>query len=457
MQSSKLGFGIALVLTGWIALASVDGQTQFGGAQPPPVKKGYLVVAGAKEYEMLTEYAELEVKFRSFDPDTSIIKFWKDYEHADKEHKDDYDRAQKTWKDQVKTLENRYNTLQNEYRQQMATARTPQDKNSRMTNFKSQMDNLNNEKRNADQAFKDAIKNFGMVRDTLEYELVVDKDAPIRKMWGPKMFDDKGKTRFMSKDEQTKYKGTDPKLPGWISKLEIFEKNTHIKIKMRPASAMTKEAEPEPEPVNSQTSSDFKTFDSPAGRFSVLMPGVPKETTQALQTPAGQIQVTAYELELSGIAYTAGFSDMPRGIITDASREQVYDGAIKGGAAIVKATIVSTNKTKLADQDGREALMKEPAGLFVRMKICFVGDRMYSLQIAGPESSVKSGDATRFFDSFKVLSAPGVSAKDDPTGKRAGVKLEDRPVVKMVIAESDPSVTTTTTPAMKSNPSLKKY
>ena len=47
---------------------------------------------------------------------------------------------------------------------------------------------------------------------------------------------------------------------------------------------------------------------------------------------------------------------------------------------------------------------------------------------------------------------PGVVAKDDPAAaKKAEMKLEDRPAVKMVIAESDPNVTApaASTPGIK--------
>jgi hypothetical protein len=251
-HASKLGVGIVAILTGWILVSSVDGQQLGLGSQPPPVKKGHLIIAGAKEYDLLSQVAEVEGKFRSFDPDTSIVKVRVEYEHADKEHKDDFDRNQKNYKDQVKNLSDRYNNLQNEYKQAMSGRLSPQDKQNRLNNYNNQMQTLTNDKRNADQQYKDALKNLGMVRDYIDYELLVAKDAPIRKMWAPKLFDDKGKAREMTKEERLKYKGPDAKMVGWITKMETFEVNTPVKVKIRPPADM-KEPEPEPEPVNSQT------------------------------------------------------------------------------------------------------------------------------------------------------------------------------------------------------------
>jgi hypothetical protein len=254
-QSSKLGIGIVALVAGWALVTSVEGQQPLG-LQPstqPAVKKGHLITAGVKEYEMLADYPEIEGQFRSFDPDKSIIKVRIEYEHADKEHKDEFDRAQKTYRDQQKSFHERYNNLQNDYRNAMGT-RNPQDKNNRLNGYKNGMDSLGNDKRNSDQQYKDALKNMGMIRDYIDYEFIVEKDAPIRKLWAPKLFDDKGRPRTQSsftKEETLKYKGPDSKMVGWIAKLETFEVKTPVKLKIRQASM--KELEPEPEPVNSTT------------------------------------------------------------------------------------------------------------------------------------------------------------------------------------------------------------
>jgi hypothetical protein len=263
-HASKYGIGILAVLAGWIAASSINGQ-QPAGSQSPPVKTGHLIPAGAKEYELLADVAEVEGKFRSYDPDTLVVKVRVEYEHADKEHKDEYDRQQKNYNEQIKNLQNRFNNLQNDYKQAMAT-RNPTDKNNRMNNFNNQMQTLTNDKRNADQQHKDALKSLGMVRDFIDYELVVAKDASIRKTWAPKMFDDKAKVRDMTKEERVKYKGPDPKMVGWIAKLETFEVNMLVKIKLK---ASVKEPEPEPEPVNSETPAPSTTTPPPAPNAGV--------------------------------------------------------------------------------------------------------------------------------------------------------------------------------------------
>jgi hypothetical protein len=250
-HTSKLGVGIVAVLTSWIAVNSVEGQIGLQPSAPPAVKKGHLIIAGTKEYELIADLPEVEGKFRSFDPDKSLIKFRVEYEHPDKDHKNDFDNAQKTYRDKLKNFHDRYNNLQNDYRAAMSV-RNPNDKNNRLKNYQNQMESLNTDKRNADQEYKDNLNKMGLIRDVIDYELLVDKDAPIRKLWSPKLFDDKGKVRTeLTKEERLKYKGPDSKLAGWTTKLEVFELNTPVKLKIR--QGMSKDLDLEPETVNSQT------------------------------------------------------------------------------------------------------------------------------------------------------------------------------------------------------------
>ena len=118
--------------------------------------------------------------------------------------------------------------------------RNTNERNRQSAELKGSMDRLNNDKKalDADQAFKDALKNMGMIRDYIDYDFIVEKDAPIRKMWAPKLFDDKGKPRDMTKEERAKYKG-DPKLVGWVAKLENMERGTSMTVKFKHYSPLT--------------------------------------------------------------------------------------------------------------------------------------------------------------------------------------------------------------------------
>jgi hypothetical protein len=236
--------------------SSVDGQ-QYGqsfGAQPPasgpPVKQGHLFVAAAKDYEMLQDYAEVGGKFRAYDAEKGVLKFRFEVERASKEHRDEFEKLQTKYKDDLRRLEDRYRTLQVE--QQRANAiRNIQQKNAQLQNINGQMQNLLGDTRNLDQNARDAVKSMEIVRDYIDFELLVEKDAPIRKMWSPKVFDDKGKQRDMTTEERAKFKG-DAKLPGWLAKLDAFEVGTPLKIKLKHRIS-TKEPEPEPEPAPATT------------------------------------------------------------------------------------------------------------------------------------------------------------------------------------------------------------
>src|SRR5215831_4338708 len=56
-------------------------------------------------------------------------------------------------------------------------------------------------------------------------------------------------------------------------------------------------------------SSQWNTFASPAGRFSVLMPGTPVPKNSDWQTPAGKIAFHELTSALANVSYSVGYLD----------------------------------------------------------------------------------------------------------------------------------------------------
>jgi hypothetical protein len=143
---------------------------------------------------------------------------------------------------------------------------------------------------------------------------------------------------------------------------------------------------------------EFKKFEPAGGKFSVLIPGTPKETRQNAPSQVGQLSITMYVSELPGNrGFTVGITDLPKGSSFD------YIGGINGAAAKVKGTVTASNEITMDGKAGREGFIKAPNGLTVRMQMCAVGERVYQLQAVGNDAFVKSDDAKKFFDSFKIL------------------------------------------------------
>src|SRR5205085_1855866 len=121
------------------------------------LKKGHLITAGDKEYDMLSQYPEMKASFRSFDPDSSIIKIRVEYDHAAKENRDEYERAEKIYKDDIHRLQQRFN--------QLSRDRSYTRDRNRIADLNRQSEQLATEKRTADNQFHEATKNIQKVRD----------------------------------------------------------------------------------------------------------------------------------------------------------------------------------------------------------------------------------------------------------------------------------------------------
>ena len=143
---------------------------------------------------------------------------------------------------------------------------------------------------------------------------------------------------------------------------------------------------------------EFKKFEPANGKFSVLMPGTPKESHLDVASPFGQLSMTGYVSELPGNrGFSVGTSDLPKGSSFDPAK------SLQGGAANVKGTVLSSSEIAMDGHVGCEGLLKTGSGLMIRSRIYLVGDRVYQVQALGNDAFVKSKDADKFLDSFKIL------------------------------------------------------
>jgi hypothetical protein len=152
--------------------------------------------------------------------------------------------------------------------------------------------------------------------------------------------------------------------------------------------------------------SEWREFSSRQGRFSVLMPGTPKEETEVKEFPVvgrgethlfvlaseSGVCVAAY-LDLPGLArQTQAFCDsFGKGFL-----KSIGEATAKGaGGKVVKDTDISFGK-----DPGKEILIEAPAGL-ATARAYFIKRRGYQLIIA-PAAGSDPGNVKRFLDSFKV-------------------------------------------------------
>jgi hypothetical protein len=147
---------------------------------------------------------------------------------------------------------------------------------------------------------------------------------------------------------------------------------------------------------------NWKEFSSAEGKYKVMMPGTPKETTQA--SPAGPIKFHTVE-EKNG-AYVVNFTDITGTASEPPEKiDQRLDGARQGAAGNVQGKVVKEDKITLEGKyPGRDIQIELPndKGL-IRVRMYFVNGRLYQVMAVGTKSWTGSGDVQKFLDSFALL------------------------------------------------------
>lgn len=166
---------------------------------------------------------------------------------------------------------------------------------------------------------------------------------------------------------------------------------------------------------------EFTKFTSPAGRFSVELPGKPKEETQKNSDGSPQYIFSVSKLPVA--EYRIYYSDFePKvvqgkdpGVLLKAFR----DGASKG-AKIDSEKELTLGDAKVPALDYRFARDK----LFVRERAVLAGTRLYMLEITAlGKDFLGSEDANRFFDSFAVTGQAPAAAPGQPAAAPTGPEI----------------------------------
>lgn len=157
-------------------------------------------------------------------------------------------------------------------------------------------------------------------------------------------------------------------------------------------------ARPSPAPSVADTGG-WAHFNSPAGRFSVLVPEIPEEKVETKQTEHGPYTTHLFVVRDARNVYLIGWVDYDpsfdfnRQIELEANR----DNFVKG----VKATLTSTQSLTI---DGYPVLefTADTADRTFKSRVYLVGRRPYQVVIGFPKGEAELAPIDRFFDSFKV-------------------------------------------------------
>jgi hypothetical protein len=148
---------------------------------------------------------------------------------------------------------------------------------------------------------------------------------------------------------------------------------------------------------------EFKEFTSKEGKFTVLMPGAPKEKKQSSTAFGKTFDLYQFSVELGDRAYVAAYQvdenyTKLKPEMIEKTYDSIRDGAVKG----FKGKVLSDQKIKLADKSAREFQVTVPDIGVYRSRVVIIGNRMYQVSVLAPKDVALSKESDKFLDSLKL-------------------------------------------------------
>jgi hypothetical protein len=154
-----------------------------------------------------------------------------------------------------------------------------------------------------------------------------------------------------------------------------------------------------PAPSNTTDSGSWVKFTSENGRFSVLMPEIPPEKTETVDSAHGPYTTHLFVVKDTTSVYLIGWVDYDPSFNFNrqAELEANRDNFVKG----ISATLLSSKAT-VVDGYSTIEFTAETADRVFKSRVFMVGRRPYQLVIGSPKGMDDTASVERFFNSFKV-------------------------------------------------------
>ncbi|GAA6614442.1 hypothetical protein [Scytonema sp. NUACC26] len=158
------------------------------------------------------------------------------------------------------------------------------------------------------------------------------------------------------------------------------------------------------QPVKSQ----WKVFTPPDGRFTVLMPGIPRIESQTQRTHMGEIQLQVFLAQPPNqeVAYLVAYNDFPDNYGQMASAQEVLDDAQQMALKTTQSNLTASKDIRSSNgHPGREIEYVNSGGKITRNRMYFAEGRLYQVMVITTKKQQKtiSGSITGYLNSFQVV------------------------------------------------------
>lgn len=150
----------------------------------------------------------------------------------------------------------------------------------------------------------------------------------------------------------------------------------------------------------------WQRFDSPEGRFHILMLGKPQVEVKDVDSPVGKLTLYAYSASNDTGYFLVSYGDYPVEPKDAAQLESVLDGVTTGVLKGLGAEILGEQrKIALKGFPGREFKAQKAvngAEVIFSWKIYLVGRRLYQLAVVTQKSQDDAPEVVKFLTSFEI-------------------------------------------------------
>jgi hypothetical protein len=174
-----------------------------------------------------------------------------------------------------------------------------------------------------------------------------------------------------------------------------------------------------PEPITSQkkptipqvVKSQWRTFTSPDGRFTVLMPGIPRRKTQIQKTYMGKIKLEIFLAQplKQEVAYLVTYNEFPYSYVQMNSPEQIMDEAQYVELTATKSRLLNRRNIRSSNfQPGREIEYVNVIGKITKTRMFVAHGRLYKVMaiVSKKQHDTLNKTITGYLNSFQLVLSP---------------------------------------------------
>lgn len=152
----------------------------------------------------------------------------------------------------------------------------------------------------------------------------------------------------------------------------------------------------------------WKLFTAPDGRFSVLMPGQPKVTSQTQRTFMGAINLQMFIAQppKQEVAYVVAFNDFPDSYGQMANPEEILKNAQEMALKTTKSNLVNQKEIRSTNgHPGREIEYVNAGGKITKSRMYFAEGRLYQVMVITTKKQEKflTKSIAGYLNSFNVV------------------------------------------------------